>query len=243
VSPRVPLCLASALALACAGPAPLPAGAGATPALGDALELLLVKLQHAEGAPAEVELRELRVIDVGREPWQTLEPAAAEGRTGPLGVIAGRRCTWRDGLASGEALRASWYLLRAGRLEAFDHQGFGDACAARPSFEPANLDELALERSLTGYLAQRYPGRAIGADERFSRGLALLSRGRPDDARFELQALDRRLDELDRRQDEHETPDPEERATLRREEERLRPLRARLHRELAERDRLLEETP
>jgi hypothetical protein len=241
---RVPSCLALALALGCAGAAPpLPAGASATPALGDALALLLVKLHHPEGAPAELELRELRVIDVASEPWRTLEPAAAVARSGPLGVIAGRRCAWRDGFASGEALRASWYLLRAGRLEAFDHQGFGDACAARPSFEPARAADLALERSLTGYLAQRYPGAAIGADERFARGLALLSRGRPDDARFELQALDRRLDELARRQTEHETPDPDERAELRREEERLRPLRARLHRELTERTPLLEETP
>jgi hypothetical protein len=228
----VPLCLVAALALACAGAPPLPAGASATPALGDALGLLLVKIRHAEGAPAAVELRELRVIDVASEPWRTLEPAAAEGRAGPLGVIAGRRCTWRDGLSRGASLRASWYLLRAGRLEAFDHQGFGDACAARPSFEPSADAEL--ERTLGRYLAQRYPGHAISPDERFSRGLALLSRGRPDDARFELQALDRRLDELVRRQSEYETPDDEERAALRREEERLRPLRARLHHELAE---------
>jgi hypothetical protein len=243
VSPRVFCLAAAALALACAGPPPLPAGASATPALGDALGLLLVKLHHAEGAPAEVELRELRVIDVASEPWRTLDPAAAEGGTGPLGVVAGRRCTWRDGLASGDALHASWYLLRGGRLEAFDHQGFGDACAPRPSFEPAAAAEEALERQLTRYLAQRYPGHTIGADERFSRGLALLSRGRPDDARFELQALDRRLDELDRRQSEHETPDAEERAALRREEERLRPLRARLHRELADSVGREEETP
>jgi hypothetical protein len=230
----VPVYLAAACALACAGPPPLPAGASATPALGDALGLLLVKLHHAEGAPAAIELRELRVIDVASEPWRTLPPGAAEGRTGLLGVIAGRRCTWRDGFAAGEEVRASWYVLRESRLEAFDHQGFGDACAARPSFEPAGAAERELERSLTRYLAQRYPGHAIGADERFARGLALLGRGRPDDARFELQALDRRLDELDRRLSEQETPSAEERAALRREEERLRPLRARLHRELAE---------
>jgi hypothetical protein len=239
-----PSILASALVLGCAGaPPPLPAGASATPALGDGLALVLAKLPHAEGTPAAVELRELRVIDVAHEPWQSLEPAAAEGRTGPLGVIAGRRCTWRDGLSRGEAVRASWYLLRAGRLEAFDHQGFGDACAPRPSFEPAAAEDLALERSLTRYLAQRYPFNVIAADERFSRGLALLSRGRPDDARFELSALDRRLDDLERRQNEYETPDADERAALRREEERLRPLRARLHRELAEYTGPEKETP
>jgi hypothetical protein len=140
-------------------------------------------------------------------------------------------------------VRASWYLLRAGRLEAFDHQGFGDACAPRPSFEPCAAADAGLERSLTRYLAQRYPDQGIDADQRFSRGLALLSRGRPDDARFELHALDRRLEELSRRQDEHETPDATERAALRREEERLRPLRARLHRELAETTGAKESTP
>ena len=55
--PRSPVWLPSCLALsiACAGtPPPLPPGVSAAPALGDSLELLLTKLRHAEGAPADV---------------------------------------------------------------------------------------------------------------------------------------------------------------------------------------------
>jgi hypothetical protein len=223
------------LALACAGaPAPLPAGTPAAPAVGDPLALLLAKLEHAEGAPASVELRELRVIDVAREPWRPLDPAAAEAQHGAVGVIAGRRCTWREGLSRHEVERGSWYLLRGGALDAFDHEGFGAECASRPAFEPNPPEGVPLERSLTRYLSQRWPVVEVPGEQRLARGLRLLERGRSEDARSELHALDRRIAELDRRQSEYETPDAEERERLRAEEERLRPLRAQLHRALAE---------
>lgn len=222
------------LALACAGaPPPLPAGTSAAPAVGDPLALLLAKLRYAEGAPASIELRELRVIDVAREPWQPLDPSAAEAGRGEVGVIAGRRCTWRDGLFRHEVERGSWYLLRGGALDAFDHEGFGAECSSRPAFEPNPPERVPLERSLTRYLSQRWPVVEVPGDQRLARGLRLLERGRSDDARAELNALDRRIAELGRRQTEYETPDAEERERLRAEEEQLRPLRAQLHRALA----------
>jgi hypothetical protein len=213
------------------------------PAVGDSLDLLLVKLAHAEGEPADVELRELRPVDVGREPWRSLDLAAARENPALLAVIAARSCAFREGLARRETLRGSWYLLREGRLAAFDHAGFGPACTARPAFEPAAPDDAPTERSLQRWVSQRFPLAGIPAEERLARGLRLLERGRREEAARELFALDQRLDELARRQNEFETPDADERARLAREEEQLRPLRAQLHHALAERDAKEEETP
>ncbi len=230
---RAPLWPVLCFALACATPPPpLPAGATAEPALGDSLSLLLTKLHHAEGAPAEIELRELRVVSVEREPWRPLEPAAAAAEPGEIGVIAGRRCTWREGLHTEQVERGSWFLLHAGTLRAFDHQGFGARCVVRPAFEPAAADQVALERSLVRYLSQRWPVGEIPGGERLARGLRLLAQDRVEDAQYELFALDRRISELERRQSEHETPDDGERMLLRQEEEQLRPLRAQLHQAL-----------
>ena len=244
--PRAPLWLYPCLllALACAGaPPPLPAGVSAAPALGDPLALLLAKLHHAEGAPADVEVRELRAMAVDREPWEPLDPAVASAHLGEVGVIAGRRCTWREGLSRHRTDRASWFLLDAGALTAFDHQGFGAACASRPAFEPADADQVALERTLMRYLSQRWPVAEIPGEQRLGRGLRLLELGRDEDAIYELYALDRRIDELERRQTEYETPDAGERERLREEEERLRPMRAQLHHALADHETKEEELP
>ena len=228
--PRAPLWLLPCFtaALACASSPPLPPGVPAAPALGDSLDLLLVKLRHAEGAPAEVELRELRVMAVDREPWRPLDPDSAAARSLPVGVIAGRRCSWREGLLPQHRDRGSWFLLEAGVLRAFDHQGFGIDCVSHPAYEPAFVTQVATEHALVRYLSQRWPVTEIPGDERLARGLRLLERKRFEDAEYELFALDRRLRELARRQSEYETPDPGERERLHREEEELRPLRAQL---------------
>lgn len=242
--PRAPLWPLLCLGLACAtAPPPLPAGATAAPALGDPLALLIAKLHHAEGAPAEIELRELRVVSVARHPWRTLDPATAGAEPGEVGVIAGRRCSWREGLHSEQLERASWFLLERGTLRAFDHQGFGARCAGKPAFEPAAADQLALERSLMRYLSQRWPVTEIPGEERLARGLRLLERGRDEDAQYELFALDRRISELERRQSEYETPDAGERELLREEEAQLRPLRAQLQHALRDQATKEEELP
>lgn len=236
--PRAPLWLYPCLplALACAGaPPPLPAGVSATPALGDPIALLVTKLHHAEGSPNGVEVRELRAMAVDSVPWQPLDPAVAGAYPGEVGLITGRRCTWREGLLPQKTDRASWFLLDGGVLTAFDHQGFGPACTSRPAFEPAAADQVALEKSLMRYLSQRWPVTEIPGEQRLARGLRLLERGRSEDAAYELHALDRRIDELERRQTEYETPDAAERERLRVEEERLRPLRAQLHHAIADR--------
>jgi hypothetical protein len=243
--PRAPLWLYPCLllALACAGAPPLPAGVSAAPALGDPMALLVTKLHHAEDSSTEIELRELRAMAVDREPWEPLDPAVAGAHPGEVGVIAGRRCARREGLLRQQTDRASWFLLDENKLVAFDHQGFGPACASRPAFEPAAADQVALERSLMRYLSQRWPVAEIPGEQRLARGLRLLALGRDEDARYELHALDRRIDELERRQTEYETPDASERERLRDEEERLRPMRAQLHHALADHEPKEEELP
>jgi hypothetical protein len=196
--------------------------------VGDSLALLVTKLHHAEGAPADVEVRELRILSIDREPWSSVDLAAAEALPGDVGVIAGRRCSSRDGLSTRQVERGSWYLLHAGALFAFDHRGFGASCADVPLFAPAAADQVALERSLIRYLSQRWPVVEIPGQLRLARGLALLAQGRNEDAAYELYALDRHIAELERRQSDYETPDAGERERLREQEEQLRPLRAQL---------------
>ena len=231
-------------ALACAGaPPPLPLGASAVPELGDPLALLLVKLRHVENGVASVELRELRVMAVDRQPWQPLDPESAAAHSGTVGVIAGRRCRWRDGLLPKHVDRGSWFLLDAGRVTAFDHEGFGADCLGHPAFQPASADQVGIERSLVRYLSQRWPVTQIPGEERLARGLRLLERGRREDAQYELFALDRQIAELERRQTESETPEAGEREILRREEDALRPLRAQLAHALRDDDTREEELP
>jgi hypothetical protein len=224
------------LALACAAaPPPLPPGVPARPALGDGFDLLLAKLPHAEQPGPRVELAELRVLAVDREPWARLDPALAPRGTGRVAVVAGRRCSVREGLHTARAERSSWFLLSAGALVAFDHDGFSAGCTPLPAFQPASRDDVAVERQLVRYVSQRWPDDAVPAEQRLGRGLALIARDRPDDALAELQALDRRIAELLRReQDPEETGEASAREAWREEVERLRPLRAQLHHALRE---------
>jgi hypothetical protein len=226
--PRAPLWLCLPAALACASSPPLPDGVPAEPLRGDSLALLLVKLQHAEDPAPSVEVRELHLSAVDHAPWQPLAREAADAYPGRLAVVAGRRCHWRAGLERVRADTGSWYLLERNALVAFDHQGFGTRCEARPTFEFLPPADAELERNLVRWVSQRYPVGEVPGDVRLARGLSLLAQGRRDDAQRELFALDRRLREVARLQDESETPDAAEREQLRREEERLRPLRAKL---------------
>ena len=223
------------LALACAGaPPPLPPGVTAEPALGDSLERLLVKLPHAEAPGPRVELEELRVLAVDHEPWTALEPALAAGTAGRVAVVAGRRCSVREGLHAMRLERASWFLLAADAVVSFDHDGFSAACAARPAFEPSPRADVAIERMLVRYVTQRWPDDAIPAEERLARGLKLIARDRPDDALAELHALERQIAELERREQDPETSEESSREAWREEAARLRPLRAQLHHALRE---------
>lgn len=171
-------------------------------------------------------------MSVGELPWTPVEPGTADGIAGPLAVVAGRRCTQREGLDREERERASWFLLRHGALLAYDHDGFAPLCEASPAYVPAPREDVGIERMLVRYVTQRWPGDGVSPDERLPRGLALLDARRADDALLELQAFDRDIAELERRKEE--TEDEAQREAWSREVARLGPLRARLHHALRE---------
>jgi hypothetical protein len=179
-----------------------------------------------------IELEELRVISVGQLPWKSLEPEGAASEAGPLAVVAGRSCTEWEGLDRHQGARASWFLLRRGVVQAFDHDGFASRCEAVPSYVPAPPPDVGIERMLMRYLTQRWPGDAVSPDERLERGMALLEVQRADDALLELQALDREIAELERRRDE--TEDDVLREGWGRDIARLGPQRAQLYHALRE---------
>ena len=224
--------------LACAGaPPPLPPDVSAEPALGDSLALLLVKLPHADEPGPKVEVEELRVLAVDHEPWTRIVPPEAGSGGERVAVVAGRRCSWREGLRSTHAERASWFLLASDAVVSFDHDGFSAACVPRSAFEPSAPGDVGVERMLVRYVTQRWPGDAVPPADRLPRGLAFLGRDRPDDALAELQALDRQIAELERRAEPDEADETEDQAlreAYREEAEELRPLRAELHHALAE---------
>jgi len=235
--PRARVWWIVSLALACAGPPPpLPAGVKPRPVPGDSLETLLAKLPHAEHAGEVVEVTELRLLAVDREPWTALDPARAASASGRVGVVAGRRCTFWEGVRRTRVERASWFLLRDGALEAFDHDSFEARCVPRPVYEPTRGEDVPVEHMLVRYVSQRWPVDVVPPEARLVRGMRLLALGRTGDAEAELRALDLQIGELERRQNDAETADPAERERLREQEEELRPLRAQLRRAIREQE-------
>jgi hypothetical protein len=194
---RLPATLLAALALACAsstpdGPPPPPPGPGSS--LAESLASL------GAGAPAGASVRvdELRLLRVDVEPWEALDPDDAAGDVPGerQALIAHRTCRMRQGVRTRTAPRASWLLFRGGRLEAFDHWSFGPACAGRHHFRPARGADVALERDLVRYVAQRFPDAAPRALDQLAMGHAYLEAGRVEDAEAMLAAARRRIDAL-----------------------------------------------
>jgi len=224
------------LAAACAGPPPLPPGASASPALGDSPEALFAKLPYAGPGGAPIEVTELRVLAVDREPWTRLDPPRDAIPAGRVGVIAGRRCTFWEGVRWRRVERASWFLLRDGALVAFEDDAFGPRCVTRPVFEPTRGDDVPVERMLVRYVSQRWPIDTIASGDHLTRGLRLLALDRPADADAELRALDLQIRDLERRQDDEAVADPAQRAALREQLAELRGQRAQLERAIRDRE-------
>lgn len=178
---------------------------------------------------------ELRLLRVDVDPWQALDPEAlAPDEAAPgtrQAVIAHRTCRLRTGLRTLATPRASWLLFRDGRLEAFDHWSFGPACAGEHHFRPARGEDVALERDLVRYVAQRFPDAAPSALDQLAMGHAYLEAGRLEDARAMLAAARRRLDALAPTPGEAALPE-EERAARAAEAEALRRAAASLHAEI-----------
>ncbi len=202
------------------------------PLAGDSLEETLASLQTGPEGPFEVSVRELRVLRVDVEPWETLsvDSAVAGPEAQIIAVIADRRCKGRQGIRFFGSERVSWYLFVAGGLVSYDHFEFGEACEPRNHYLPSRAEHLATERALIRDAARRYPESTPTTEEMLSRGLALVSAGRLPDAERMLRSADREIDFMSA---EVETSPQEERESLEEKERRLRAMRAKLSRAIA----------
>jgi hypothetical protein len=208
----------------------------APPHSGGAIEETLASIHAGPEKSLEVSIRELRVLRVDVEPWETLsvDSVATGSEERVIGVIAHRRCRGRQGIRFFGSERASWYLFVAGELTSYDHFEFGDSCAPENHYLPSSAAHLATERALVRYAARRYPESAPTTEEILSKGVALVSAARLSDAKKMLRSADRELDLMAARSED--LPEEEKEAFEAR-ERRLRAMRAKLSRAIAAAER------
>ena len=202
------------------------------PVAGDSLEETVASLQTGPGDPFDVSVRELRVLRVDVEPWETLsvDSAVARPEAQTLAAIADRHCEGRRGIHFFDSERVSWFLFVAGGLVSYDHFEFGDGCEPRNHYLPSHAEHLATERALIRDAARRYPESAYTTDEMLSRGMALVAVGRIPEAKRMLRGVDREIDFM---WAEIETSRSQEKESLEAEERRLKAMRAKLSKAIA----------
>lgn len=149
---------------------------------------------------ALVTTRDVRVLRIDADPWQEIPiNDVKSGRYAPspsarYAIVASLNCQAHVDLARYYAEELSWYLLPAGRLAAWDHHDFGDACTMLFEFEPARGDQIADEKHLLEYVKKSFPSSVIHPNELYGQGLAYTRVGRLDDAQAMLEAGDRGFD-------------------------------------------------
>lgn len=205
----------------------------APPVAGDSLERTLASLQTGPEGPFRVSVRELRLLRVDVEPWETLsvESALAGPDEQTIGVIAHRRCKGHQGLHFFGSERTAWYIFAAGKLVFYDHFEFGAACEARNDYLPGNSEYLATERTLVRYAASRYPEFTPTTEEKLSRGMALVAADRLPDAERMLKQADREIGAMLAKR---ETLNEDEKKALDEREKQLQAMRVKLSRAIAD---------
>jgi hypothetical protein len=249
--PRCGPLLLALLVAGCAGSARWKRTPTPEPAAGlDAAEVLAILYEGAldDGYTVRVEERFVSRIEDGV--WTEISPEAAvadaSGAEVRIAMVARRTCSdWER--EEGERLsavhhtaeRPSWFLLRGGRVVAYDHWRFGPRCSLTNHFRPARTGDRDAERTFLRFVAQRFPAPPPEPEVRFARGHAFLEAGRPEDARRALESGDRAMDAW-RAAHEHHDLAPEAQAALDAREKSLRRARAELSvalaRALRERD-------
>ena len=156
-------------------------------------------------------------------------------------VVVARECSDWEGRERWSDERTSWFLLRGGRLVAYDHWTFGPRCGLANAFRPVDAASPSRtnERDLLRWLEQRRPPGRIPIDLRFQRGHAYVAAGRLEEAgamlRFADEALAAREDLMSPRE-----VAPEEEAAFEAEGQRLRGLRADLSAAIRDAERAAE---
>ncbi len=128
-----------------------------------------------------------------REPWKRL--GAREQRdleSEDMAVLAEAWCRLEFDGEEYLGHVVSWYLLKRNRLDAMDHYSFGERCAVRNVYRPAeNEERVAVEKRI----AERRAQVALDPPSSFQlyeRGLSLVEAGRASEAKAMLEQADRR---------------------------------------------------
>jgi hypothetical protein len=148
---------------------------------------------------AMVTARDLRVLRIDVEPWQEIPTSEAKsGGTPPQGaryaVLASLYCHADVNHRYFTQEKLSWYLLPEGRLAAWDHHEFGDACVVLDEFEPARGNQVPDEKNLLTYAKKSFPPSVVHVNELYEHGIAYARAGRLDDAQAMLDAGDKGFD-------------------------------------------------
>ena len=122
-------------------------------------------------------------------------------------------------------------VLRPGELVSFDHFEFGAECEPENHYAPSAAEHLEAERGLLRHAARAYPESVPTTAEWIGKGMALVSAERLADAERMLRHADRNLDFME---GERVTLPEAEKIVHEAEEKRLRRMRAKLSRAIAD---------
>lgn len=175
-------------------------GADSFPAAGASLAETLASLVGERTTDALVQARDVRVLRIDVEPWLPVPTGEARaGRVAPApgaiyAVVASFNCQSRVNRQRFYGEKTGWYLLPDGRLAAWDHYAFGDACTMHDFFEPATGTLVDQEKRVIAWMHEKAPRSVVHAGEIYAKGIAYARVGRIDDARASLVAGDAAFD-------------------------------------------------
>lgn len=113
---------------------------------------------------------------------EEIEAAIATDEPGDYGVVAALRCQSEYNLQRYMGEKVAWYLLPAGRLDAYDHFDFVDLCTVANEFRPAPQRAAALEGVVVAHRDAHFPKSMEHVAEYYRKGLAYLEVERTEDA-------------------------------------------------------------
>lgn len=119
-------------------------------------------------------------LDAGH--WVATDPSAAPASGDSVGVTALLECVADDGQSPFLTSQQNWYLLREGRLVAWDHHQFTTGCTISDDFSPAKADLAPVEQELLERAGLCRPACAAHAVEYYAKGQAFVRAGRLADA-------------------------------------------------------------
>jgi len=214
------------------------------PAEGAALAEVFAVADAVEEGPFSASAELLRVSKIAGGVWEEVPAERARRADFALDpaadyvVVVARECSDWESRERWSDERTSWFLLREGRLAAYDHWTFGPRCSLGNAFRPvaAGSPSRTNQRDLLRWLEQRRPPGRVPVELRFQRGHAYVAAGRLEEAGAMLRFADDALAAREELASPREQS-PEEEAAFEAEGERLRGLRADLSKAIREAER------